>query len=266
MAVYKPGELLLGQQTPPATDYAPQLLYPIARNKGAVVSYGADIWHAYELSWLDSSGKPVAKIGRFSVPAYSPNIIESKSFKLYLNSLNAKKFADVNALQATLAHDLSKAAGAAVGVEICDLDDPEIAPEPLQCICVDDVAVSCVPESPQPALLQCNAEATVSEALCTHLLRSLCPVTGQPDWASVRIRYEGAAIDRSGLLAYWLGFRNHQEFHEQCVERMFSDVMRACQPTSLTIQAFYTRRGGLDINPLRSTEENPVPGPRLLRQ
>lgn len=262
----KPGNLLLGQQTPPATEYAPQLLYPIARAQGGAMFYGADIWHAYELSWLDSSGRPVAKIGRFTVPADSPHIIESKSFKLYLNSLNAKRFGDVSELQGTLAADLSKVAGASVAVEILDLDDPEVAPETLEGTCIDDVAIAAIPDAPQPKLLQADSGQTVSEALCSHLLRSLCPVTGQPDWASVRIRYEGPAIERAGLLAYLLGFRNHQEFHEQCVERMFSDVMQACQPTSLTIQAFYTRRGGLDINPLRSTEKDPLPGPRLLRQ
>lgn len=267
-------ELLLGQQTPPVTAYAPELLFPIPRAQGraalgeslARTMYGADIWHAYELSWLHSTGKPLAKIARFTVPADSPNIIESKSFKLYLNSLNAKQFVDTRALQDTLESDLSTVAGAGVSTEICDLDDAEIAPETLEANCIDDEPLGTIPESPKRALLCSDDTRTVNESLCSHLLRSLCPVTGQPDWASVRIRYQGGAMDRAGLLAYLLGFRNHQEFHEQCVERIFSDVMTACEPDSLTVQAFYTRRGGLDINPLRSTEKDPVPGPRLLRQ
>ncbi|MFK7977081.1 MAG: NADPH-dependent 7-cyano-7-deazaguanine reductase QueF [Halioglobus sp.] len=266
--------LLLGQQTPPATVYAPQLLFPIPRAQGratlgdhlASTMYGADIWHAYELSWLDATGRPMAKIARFTVPAESPNIVESKSFKLYLNSLNSHAFDSANALQNTLESDLSAVAGAAVKVEICDVDDAEVAPEALEASCIDDAPLGVIPERPEPSALRVNADQLVKESLCTHLLRSLCPVTGQPDWASVRIRYEGPAIDRAGLLAYVLGFRNHQEFHEQCVERMFSDLQRTCSPVSLTIQAFYTRRGGLDINPLRSTEKHPMPGPRLLRQ
>lgn len=274
MADNKPGELLLGQRTPPATEYAPELLYPIPRAQGraalpqgrAEPVYGVDVWHAYELSWLDATGRPVAKIARFTIPADSPNIIESKSFKLYLNSLNARRFADLAALQRTLTHDLSSVAGAQVRVEVCNLEDPEIAPQTLEAVNIDDAPLASIPGSPNSALLVYKADSHTKEVLCSHLLRSLCPVTGQPDWASVRIRYEGNTIDRAGLLAYLLGFRDHQEFHEQCVERIFSDVLDACQPQSLTVQAFYTRRGGLDINPLRSTEKNPVPGPRLLRQ
>lgn len=267
--------LLLGQQTPPVLAYAPELLFPIARQSGRASldaetlahCHGVDVWHAYELSWLDGSGKPVARIGRFTVPANSPNIIESKSFKLYLNSLNSESFADSDTVKRTLVTDLSAVAGSEVAVEICDIDDPEVAAEPLEATCIDDAPLpQGIGAQPEPSLLAIDAGRRVKESLASHLLRSLCPVTGQPDWASIRIRYQGPAIERSALLAYLLGFRNHQEFHEQCVERIYCDLMAMCSPDSLTVQAFYTRRGGLDINPLRSTEADAIAGPRLLRQ
>ena len=260
----------LGKSTRYADHYDPGLLFPIPRAaKRAEIGiheplpfYGVDIWNAYELSWLDPRGKPVVALAEFRVPAQSPNIIESKSFKLYLNGFAQERIADAGHLGATLVRDLSNAAGAAVGVQLSDASAQAHAVRDLDGELLDtlDIAIDNY-GPPQPDYLRSDAaHAPVSEILVSRLLRSNCPVTGQPDWGSVQIAYHGAPIDRAGLLRYLVSFRRHNEFHEQCVERIHADLMARCAPARLSVYARYTRRGGLDINPFRSTDRQAVPG------
>lgn len=266
--------MLLGGPTPLVPEYAPQLLYPIARQTARdtlgltapLPFYGVDLWHAYEMCWLDDSGKPVVRVGRFHVPASSPNIIESKSFKLYLNSLNGKKFPSDEVARTVIVDDLSAVAGERIALELLRVDDVSLSGFTLHGECLDGVPVTPWTGEPQAEQLQVDSKRIVEEQLYSHLLRSLCPVTGQPDWASVWLHYRGTEIDRSSLLQYIIAYREHQEFHEQCVERMFRDIALRCAPQFLHIQAFYTRRGGLDINPFRSTDLAAHPLPRLNRQ
>jgi len=266
--------MLLGRHTPVLQSYAPHILHGIPRLPARqqlglgepAPFHGVDLWHAYEMSWLDATGKPVVRVGRFRVPANSPNIVESKSFKLYLNSLNGVRFNGEDELKATVVGDISAAAGESVGLELIPVEDDSLAGVKLPGICIDELPVRPYEGEPQARQLQVHATQVVEETLYSHLLRSLCPVTGQPDWATVWLHYRGAAIDHRSLLEYWLAYRGHQEFHEQCVERMFGDIVQRCAPQFLHIQAFYTRRGGLDINPFRSTDPAAQPLPRLNRQ
>jgi len=250
----------LGQPVTYDSGYAPGLLYPIVRSEGRdrlglpvrLPFTGVDIWNAWEISWLDLHGKPVIAWGEFRVPADTPNIIESKSLKLYLNSLNQERLGSLEDVQAVIARDLSAVAGGEIA---CSLLPP--AQWPQQVIqprghCLDESAVAMEHYQPKPDLLSADPDRVVEETLHSHLLRSLCPVTGQPDWGAVVVDYRGPAMDRDGLLAYIVSFRQHQDFHEQCVERMFRDIQARCAPEALTIQARYLRRGGLDINPVRS--------------
>jgi 7-cyano-7-deazaguanine reductase len=259
----------LGKPTEYRADYAPELLYPIPRqlkrdelgiSAAALPFVGEDIWNAYELSWLNTKGKPVVALASFRVPATSPNLIESKSFKLYLNSLNQSSFAETETVQQTLIRDLSAAAGAPVSVNIEVLSS---RPQPMlgypQGILLDELDVVCDTYQPAPQQLITVDGEKVEEILYSHLLKSNCLVTGQPDWAMVVIRYRGRPIDHAGLLRYIVSFRNHNEFHEQCVERIYCDITRQCAPDALAVYARYTRRGGLDINPFRSSGEFPVP-------
>lgn len=265
--------LLLGQQVPVSEHYAPELLYPIARsqardslgiNSDELPFTGLDLWHAYELSWLDGLGRPTAFVGRFSVPAESPNLVESKSFKLYLNSLNQHRFTSPEAAVATICHDVGCAAGAEVALELFSVDDSALAGLSLPGECLDTLEVAWTGTAPQAEQLSCVSDSG-TQTLYTHLLRSLCPVTGQPDWATLWLHMEGAQLETKSLLEYLLSYRNHQEFHEQCVERVFRDLQAVCQPSELHVQAFYTRRGGLDITPFRSTGGR-QPLPRMNRQ
>lgn len=266
--------MLLGRQTPVLAEYAPQVLYSIPRHEArlalgldaALRFHGFDLWHAYEMSWLDEIGKPVVRVGRFSIPASSPAIIESKSFKVYLNSLNNTRFSSVEEASATIARDISAAAGASVTLELYEVGDASLTGMALPGQCLDDLAITPWPAEPAATQLQVEEESIVEEVLYSHLLRSLCPVTGQPDWATVWLHYRGRAIEHASLLQYLVAYREHQEFHEQCVERMFCDLSQRCDPEFLHIQAFYTRRGGLDINPFRSTDASARPLPRLNRQ
>ena len=267
----------LGKSSEYVSTYAPELLFPISRTtKWAELGLtadtlpyqGVDLWNCYELSWLTASGKPVVAIGEFSIPAQSPNIIESKSFKLYLNSLNQTAFDSAEAVRAVMERDLSAAAGAPVGVRVRSLD--EVAGEGVAVIegtCVDglDVAVESY-DHPRPELLSCDDTRRVDEVLYSHLLKSNCPVTGQPDWGTLVVEYAGPALDAASLLAYVVSFRQHQDFHEQCVERIYLDLQRLLQPTRLTVYARYVRRGGLDINPYRSSEAVQPDNRRLVRQ
>lgn len=252
----------LGKPTTYQAEYAPTLLFPIARAQkreeigisGALPFFGVDIWNAYELSWLNLRGKPQIAIATFTVPADSPNIIESKSFKLYLNSFNQTRLANADALLALLRADLSAGFGAPVQVQLTMPNAfSTLRMGELEGLLLDRLDIEVNEYQPNPALLKASHdEAMVEETLVSHLLKSNCLVTGQPDWGSVQIRYVGAQIDQARLLQYLIGFRNHNEFHEQCVERIFMDIMRACRPQKLAVYARYTRRGGLDINPWRS--------------
>lgn len=267
----------LGKATAYLSEYDPSLLCPFPRQLkrdelglGANLPFtGVDIWNAYELSWLTPSGKPVVAMAEFRFPCESPNLIESKSLKLYLNSFNQTRIASSEALTATLTADLSQASGGAVNVFLTDIDEP--AAEHIgrfPGVCIDDLEISAPSYALDPELLQNSAskEEIVAEELHSHLLKSNCLVTHQPDWGSVLIRYHGPKIDREAFLRYLISFRQHNEFHEQCVERIFTDLIRFCAPEQLTVYARYTRRGGLDINPFRSNFEQTADNIRLVRQ
>ena len=267
----------LGKSSEYVSTYTPSLLFPIPRlAKWAELGVsgdnlpwqGVDFWNCFELSWLLPSGKPVVAIGEFAIPADSPNIIESKSFKLYLNSLNQTPFDSTEALQACLVKDLSAAAGKPVGVRIRSLGEvfgEGVTSLPGQCIDDLDVSISNY-EQPQPELLRCNRDKPVEQVLHSHLLKSNCPVTGQPDWGSVVVDYRGPELDAASLLGYLVSFRQHADFHEQCVERIWLDLKRLLDPEHLTVYARYVRRGGLDINPYRSMGPVEVDNRRLVRQ
>jgi 7-cyano-7-deazaguanine reductase len=274
---HTPADSTLGQSVAYADRYDPGLLFPIPRapNRAelgigdALPFHGVDVWNAYELSWLDLRGKPEVAIGQFRVPADSPAIIESKSFKLYLNSFNRERLSDADAVRERLVGDLSAAAGARVEVDLTTASGFANVPfgEP-DGESIDGQALDIDDYGPPNADLLKNADdgSNAAECLVSNLLKSNCPVTGQPDWASVQIRYEGARIDRAGLLRYLVSFREHAEFHEHCVERLFVDLMHRCAPTSLTVYARYTRRGGLDINPWRSSHPGKPVNRRGARQ
>lgn len=267
-------DLPLGRAVDYPRGYDPTLLFPILRTHGraalglgdddALPFSGADRWHAYELGWLDARGKPMVATTTITVPADSPQLIESKSLKLYLNSLNAERFDDAEAVRARIAGDLSRAAGAAVAVAFGL--PPMTAND--EAISIDAIEIDCdAYDAPRPEFLAAHADDIADETLRSDLLKSNCPVTGQPDWASVRIAYRGPRIDRTGLLRYLVSFREHAEFHEQCVERIFVDLLARCRPESLAIEARYTRRGGLDINPWRVLPGTTAPvAARDLRQ
>jgi 7-cyano-7-deazaguanine reductase len=253
----------LGKTAAYCTQYAPDLLFPIPRQQkrdelgltGSLPFFGVDIWNAYEISWLNLRGKPQVAIATITAPADSPNIIESKSFKLYLNSFNQTRLANSDALLELLRKDLSAGFGAPVHIHLIPQDGfTGLQMGELDGLLLDRLDVEIDQYTPDPTLLRVASaqDAPVEEKLVSHLLKSNCLVTGQPDWASVQIHYVGPQIEQEGLLKYLIGFREHNEFHEQCVERIFMDVLRQCAPQRLAVYARYTRRGGLDINPWRS--------------
>jgi 7-cyano-7-deazaguanine reductase len=265
----------LGKASAYADQYDPTLLFPITRSAKrqelglgeALPFLGADMWTAFELSWLGPRGKPQLALAHITVPCESTHIIESKSLKLYLNSFNNTVFADAAAVLARLRADLTEAAWrgtvvqSSVGVRLLDpeLFDREPVQE-LDGLSLDRLDVACRQYTPAPELLRAAAdEPPVTEVLTSRLLKSNCLVTGQPDWGSVQISYSGAAIDQEGLLQYLVSFRNHHEFHEQCVERIFMDIWQRCRPHKLAVYARYTRRGGLDINPFRTSYAQALP-------
>lgn len=263
----------LGSGTVYVNRYDPELLYPIARDvnwkargveRSTLPFRGVDIWNAYELSWLDSRGKPVVRLAEFRIPANSTNIVESKSFKLYLNSFNLTRFGSEEEVQKHLAEDLSAATGGRVSVRLIRLDSA-VQVVRLEGHCIDDLTIDVEHYTPEPQLLTASNEV-IGETLVSHLLKSNCPVTGQPDWGSVQIRYRGGKIDRKGLLAYLISYREHGDFHEQCVENIFMDIWQRCRPQKLSVYARYVRRGGLDINPYRSSINDEPSNPRLARQ
>jgi 7-cyano-7-deazaguanine reductase len=267
----------LGKSSAYQSTYAPELLFPIPRQQkrdelqltGTLPFFGVDIWNAYELSWLNMRGKPQVAIATISAPADSPNIIESKSFKLYLNSFNQTRLVNSDALLALMRDDLAAGFGAPVHIVLTQPDGFEkVKMGELEGLLLDRLDIEVDQYSPSPELLtSAKDEAPVAETLISHLLKSNCLVTGQPDWASVQIRYVGPQIEQEGLLKYLIGFREHNEFHEQCVERIFVDILRQCAPQKLAVYARYTRRGGLDINPWRSNfSGGPPPNLRTARQ
>jgi 7-cyano-7-deazaguanine reductase len=225
---------------------------------------GVDIWNAYEVSWLNPKGKPVVALAEFRIPATSTHIVESKSFKLYLNSFNLTRFETQAEVVQLMQSDLSKAAGGQVEV-ILTLPQENVEIGKLEGRCIDDLDIEVEHYEPAPELLTAGGE-TLSESLVSHLLKSNCPVTGQPDWASIQVSYQGPKIDEKGLLAYLISYREHGDFHEQCVETIFMDIWNRCRPQKLSVYARYVRRGGLDINPFRSSLNDRPENMRLSRQ
>lgn len=265
---------LLGQEVTYPDTYSPDLLFAISRDTNRqtidtpTIWHGADIWNAYEMSWLNPQGKPIVGTGEFIFPCDSPCLIESKSLKLYLNSWNQEHVTDLDALHQQITADLSRAAGSEVSVRITPLGSSDtLTCQPLEGKCIDDLDVSITHYQPDARLLRrASAGAPVTEVLTSNLLKSNCPVTGQPDWGSVQISYTGPALDHASLLAYIVSMRQHTEFHERCVEKMFCDLWSICAPTALCVYARYTRRGGLDINPWRSSHPVTIPNVRTIRQ
>lgn len=269
-----PANLTLGQKVDYIEQYTPELLQGVPRTLSRdqigvsqpLPFVGVDIWNGYELSWLNPKGKPQVAILQCRVPIDSQNLIESKSFKLYLNSFNQSVFTSANEVAEHLTADLSACAKADVDVQLFSAGQfHELSLGELEGTVIDELDIEVNDYQPNPGLLK-TSDTLVSETLVSHLLKSNCLITSQPDWASVQIHYEGAAIDHAGLLAYLISFRRHNEFHEQCIERIFCDVMNHCKPQKLAVYARYTRRGGLDINPLRANFNYTVSNNRLTRQ
>jgi 7-cyano-7-deazaguanine reductase len=269
-------DLPLGREVAYPTSYDPSLLFPIARDQGreqfaslmappSLPFSGWDLWNAYEMSWLNPQGMPQVAILRLIVGCTSPNIIESKSLKLYLNSFNQAAFKSTEQMLEIVRKDLSAAAGISVSVELIPTRDfANLKIEEFNGLDLDAQALTIDCYEPNADLLCLATEpnsltTNVSECLFSRLLKSNCPVTSQPDWACVQIDYTGPKIDPSGLLKYIVSFRMHNGFHEQCVETIFMDVMTRCKPQALSVYARYTRRGGLDINPWRATPGMPPP-------
>jgi 7-cyano-7-deazaguanine reductase len=277
ITITAPDDLSLGKQVDYEFEYNPGLLQGVPRSlsrdtldlaNSSLPFDGIDTWTGYELSWLNLKGKPNVAILECHVPITSENLIESKSFKLYLNSFNQTKFASAEDVRQVLQADLSACAGEPVEVKL-------ILPEQFTSLqfkefegtLLDSLDVEIEQYSPNTQFLAVAKSGTeVKETLISHLLKSNCLITSQPDWASIQIRYEGKAIEHEGLLKYLISFRQHNEFHEQCVERIYNDIMQHCQPDKLTVCARYTRRGGLDINPFRSNYEAPYANHRQARQ
>jgi 7-cyano-7-deazaguanine reductase len=265
----------LGRRTEYIDQYMPALLCPVPRWDAREVLdldpeklpfHGVDLWNAYEVSWLDARGKPVVAMAEFSVPCNSRNLIESKSLKLYINSFANSRFESLHRVRALMERDLSDCAGGPVDVRLLSLD--EAAREPwleLGGDCIDRIELQVdEPEARVQLLTDQGAERT--ETLYSHLLRSLCPVTGQPDWATLVVRYTGAPISQVSLLRYVIALRNHQGFHEQIIEQVYTDILSQCVPRQLSVYGRFTRRGGLDINPFRSNFESRPLNRRIVRQ
>ena len=263
----------LGQQQVYVDVYDPQLLYPIGRQAGreqlaqVPVWFGCDIWTAYELSWLDSNGKPQVAIGEFSFAADSINIIESKSFKYYLNSFNQSVYSDWAQVRTVMQEDLARVSGGAVRLALWEPAAylEHRARDAVSADCLDHLPVSTMHYQPDPQLLKTGNSRSECRWV-SHLLKTNCPVTGQPDWASIWIGLKGQAIEPASLLAYLVSFRQHRDFHEQCVERIFCDLWQAAALDDLWVYARYTRRGGLDINPFRSAFPREAPRVNAPRQ
>lgn len=269
------GKINLGEMAAYSDTYDASLLMPIARsaarNKLQAENHlqgmlGQDIWQAYEVSWLNASGKPKVARAVFRFDCHSPAIIESKSFKYYLNSYNQTRVASESALLQQLERDLASACGAPVRVALSKVGAASELGV-LDGFCVDELDSENFRYTPDKGLLNLNAARVVDHCLYSHLLKSNCPVTGQPDWATLWLKYSGQQINAESFLQYVISFRQHQDFHENCVEKVYCDVMDVCQPQKLSVYACYTRRGGLDINPFRSNHvADPPTGFRVNRQ
>ncbi|MGP4713808.1 MULTISPECIES: NADPH-dependent 7-cyano-7-deazaguanine reductase QueF [unclassified Psychrobacter] len=280
---------ILGEQTTDyPTEYSPQTLYPIARSMGRAaigwqddkLAVGVDWWQAFEMSWLNVQGVSQVAIARFSVPASSPYIIESKSLKLYLNSINFTEFASWQEVQTLITKDLSACVQADVQVELFALDgEPsELMISQPKGICIDNALADSTEKvaltlHPDASLLRGDAQRASSDSSApvsffSNLLRSNCPVTNQPDWGTLAVEISSdLAVDDAAMLRYILSFRQHNGFHEQCVEQIFADLSEVYQPSQLMVRAWYTRRGGIDINPCRVSDMSLLPKPsRLIRQ
>ncbi|NBI41043.1 NADPH-dependent 7-cyano-7-deazaguanine reductase QueF [[Haemophilus] felis] len=269
--------LTLGRQTQYASQYDPTLLQGVPRqlNRDQLnitekqpFTFGTDIWTAYEISWLNSNGLPQVAIADIALDFQSKNLIESKSFKLYLNSFNQTVFNNIESVRQTIEKDLTQCAEGKVRVQLNKLDYYTQRPiVNFEGLCIDEQDIQISNYEFNPALLEnCTQDQIVEEKLVSHLLKSNCLITQQPDWGSVQIHYVGKQINREQLLRYLISFRQHNEFHEQCVERIFCDLMNFAKPEKLTVYARYTRRGGLDINPFRSNFESEPTNYRLARQ
>lgn len=254
--------------------YDPSLLFAIPRqhNRDAIgiasplPFSGVDLWTAYEISWLNKKGKPQTAIGEFIIPCQSNHIVESKSLKLYLNSFNQTKFKDQQTVRQTISSDLSQVAGEEVIVRLYQADSwQSMMSTPWSGTCLDDLDISISHYHPNPRLLKVE-DTFIEETVYSHLLKSNCPVTNQPDWGSLFIQYAGKKLNHQGLLKYIISFRQHGEFHEHCVERIFNDILHIAHPEKLTVYARFTRRGGLDINPFRSNFAMAPKNLRLPRQ
>lgn len=285
----KPEDSPLGQVSNYPDKYDASLLYPIPRAQGrdgvlvgeGLPFGGVDIWNAYEVSWLNGKGKPSVAVAVLTVPASSPNIVESKSLKLYLGSLNQSTFTCPGDVVSAIQKDVSSIVGEVILVSLTLIGSEQVFSagslgvgeaqgeviELASAICVDDEDITADEYSINPELLRLDGRGEiVDECLSSHLLRSNCPVTGQPDWATIFVHYHGPKICRQSFLKYIVSYRNHNDFHEQCVERVFADIMSKCQPEKLSIYGRYTRRGGIDINPFRSNFEVCCDNTKLVRQ
>lgn len=269
-------QIELGKQAEYPEQYSPECLEPIPRRLsrssigllGELPFDGVDLWTAYEVSWLDGAGKPQVAMGYFEFCCRSEAIVESKSFKYYLNSFNQSTFESWQKVTEVMESDLAKASGGKVSVKLVSLNSP-YTPSQLGSpngACVDELSLNNAVYTPSQELLTVDSEQHVEEALYSHLLKSNCPVTGQPDWATLWVEYKGKRIEPESFLAYVVSYRQHQDFHENCVEKIYSDILQACKPESLSVYARYTRRGGLDINPYRTNTQNPAPKWRIVRQ
>ena len=271
----KDQKLPLGRQTDYPDKYSPDLLHPIPRARSRsslgiddpLPFSGMDIWNAWDLSWLGAGNRPEVATAEIRVSAGSANIVESKSLKLYLNSFSMSRFETPTAVAATIRNDLSACAGSDVRVRVASLARTEARNvSRLAGACLDSLEIRCTDQNVNASRLRADAGSVVAEDLYTHLLRSLCPVTSQPDIGSLQISYRGPRIDRAALLQYIVSYRLHNDFHESCVERMFVDITERCAPSTLSLYARYQRRGGIDINPFRSTTAENPPNLRLWRQ
>lgn len=266
--------LPLGKKSGYPHQYTPALLFAIARDDsrkafgaGAMPFHGTDIWNAWELTWLGPGDLPVAATAEIRISAATPNLIESKSLKLYLNSFAMSRYDTPAAVADTMTTDLSASVKGSVEIRVTQVTNADSATvSRLPGLCLDNLAVSCSAWEVDASLLRADPDTKIEEELHTHLLRSLCPVTAQPDIGSFAIHYHGPRIDHASLLQYVVSFREHSDFHEACIERMFVDVLSRCNPEKLSIYARYQRRGGIDINPFRSNFEDPPGNLRLWRQ
>ncbi len=270
-------DIPLGKKQAYDQKYSPDTLFPIARNKSrAFLSHtdftGYDLWNAYEFSWVDEQGKPQAHVLRLKVSSDSENIVESKSLKLYLNSFCFKVFKNKDSVLQILSKDIHACIEGDIALDLIELDDEklQVSNTLKNARCLDKLKLTEAVgfDKLNPELLKIKPDEITDNTseVYTHLFRSVCPVTSQPDWASIFIRYQGTKISEESLLRYLLSFRKHAGFHEDCVERIYSDISEFCMPTKLSVYAAFTRRGGIDINPFRSNFENDFPELRLSRQ